>query len=801
MFKKFLAGLTTIALSLGMVALTAGPASAHHNTISVSVSCNTGTEGYWKVTWSVTNSESDKTETITSSTDTALVPIGTVIGAGATSTFVEYFAVKPTSNKTLTLGAQWSNGVTNSNSQTLNKNQFSSDCIPDDTDKKVDVCHYDSGQGGKYTLNDISVSAVLNGSGHAAHDDDIIPPFDYVKQGVAGHYDGKNWDAYGQWVYANGCSNKVTPTAPSFADAVCTGPGTYGQGSYTIPATTGVIYQVGSSASGPWTTTGAGTHPVAVGTHVFIQAIADTGYVLQGTTAWDDEIGSPSDCREPVTATAGIFTDQVCNPTTTGTISGYYTVPSSAHVTYQVAVNGGSAVTKAAGDYPASVGDQVTITPVADSGYILTGDVGPWSHTFISAGDCDDEATPIEPSFQDDECTGEPGESTGSTYTIPSTTGVQYQVKVLGVWIDRSAGTYPWVPGLTVQIRAVAESGYELTGTTSWSHTFDSAAFCLEPVTPDASYLQPTCVDGEPGEISDGSYTLVAVTGVKYFVKVNGGSWTLTAAGTYPVSPGDTVKIQAVGDVVNGYYIPGPFNEQDFGPWVFTAPDGDCIVDVVPVDPTVAPQTCEEDDDGKGSFVDGSITIAASTGVNYFIDGTPVGAGTHAYGPGTYTVTAEPQDGYALEGYPDGGWSLTVVAAKACGQLDEHPPVKPTVSSTPLTCEANGSYTLGTEEGTPNSVIWTVNGNPATDGTFAVTTAGAVTITAAPADGFGFDDPDQQTEWTLEFVAPAVACDLTTLALTGAPVAISLVGLWGVLTAVGVLLIVARKREQVTAER
>jgi hypothetical protein len=801
MFKKMLAGLTTIVLSLGLVALTAGPASAHHNTITVSVSCNTGAEGYWKVTWSVANSESDKSETITSSSDPALVPVGTVIAAGATATFVEYYSVKPSSDKTLTLSAQWSNGVTNTDDEKLKKNDFSSDCLPDDTDKKVDVCHYDSGQGGKYTLNDISVEAVLNGSGHAAHANDIIPPFDYVDDGVNGHYDGKNWDAYGQWVYANGCSNEVTPTEPSFADAVCTGPGTYGDGSYTIPATTGVIYQVGSSASGPWTTASAGTHPIAVGTHVFIQAIADTGYTLAGTTAWDDVIGSPSDCREPVTASAGTFTDEVCNPTTTGTISGFYTVPSSAHVTYQVALNGGSAAATAAGSYPAAVGDQVTITPVADSGYVLTGDAGPWSHTFVSAGDCDDETTPVEPTFQEDECTGEPGESTGSTYTIPSTTGVQYQVRILGVWTDRSAGTHPWISGLTVQIRAVAESGYVLTGTTSWSHHFDSAAFCLEPVTPDASYLQPTCVDGEPGEIADGSYTLVAVTGVRYWVKLNGGSWTLTPAGTYAASPGDTVKVQAVGDVLNGYYIPGPFNEQDFGPWTFTAPEGDCVVKAVPVDPTVAPQTCVEDQDGNGSYVDGSITIAASTGVNYFIDGTPFGAGQHSFGPGTYTVTAEPQDGYALNGYPDGGWSLTVTAAEACGQLDEHPPVKPTVSFTQLTCEANGSYTLGTEEGTPDSVIWTVNGSPASDGTFSVSTAGTVTVTAAPAAGFGFDDPDQQTEWTFEFVTPATVCDLTTLALTGAPMAVGLVGLWSVLTAVGVLLILSRRRQEIVDDK
>ncbi len=41
MFKKLLAGVITAVLSLGAVALIAGPASAHHNTIDVKVSCAT----------------------------------------------------------------------------------------------------------------------------------------------------------------------------------------------------------------------------------------------------------------------------------------------------------------------------------------------------------------------------------------------------------------------------------------------------------------------------------------------------------------------------------------------------------------------------------------------------------------------------------------------------------------------------------------------------------------------------------------------------------------------------------------
>src|SRR5690606_26491075 len=55
MFKRFIAGLTAIVLSLGMVALTASPASAHAGNITASAVCNPETGKYdvtYKLTWS-----------------------------------------------------------------------------------------------------------------------------------------------------------------------------------------------------------------------------------------------------------------------------------------------------------------------------------------------------------------------------------------------------------------------------------------------------------------------------------------------------------------------------------------------------------------------------------------------------------------------------------------------------------------------------------------------------------------------------------------------------------------------------
>jgi hypothetical protein len=280
MLKKFLAALTVFALSLGMVALTAGPASAHHNTINAVVSCNTGTEGTWKVTWTVQNSESISEE-ITASNDTSIVPVGTVIAGKQTLTVVRYFSAKPAANFTLSLAAKWTNNNTNTSTGTLYKNDFNSNCLPDDTSKKIDICHANNGNGtGGWVAQNVSVDSIITGpNGHAEHQNmrDIIPPFSYVKQGVPGSFPGLNWTTYGQWVFNNGCSTDVTPAAPTFTDAVCTGPGTYGQASYTIPSTTGVQYKV-SINDAAYVVKAAGTYPVAVGTKVEVDADALSGY-------------------------------------------------------------------------------------------------------------------------------------------------------------------------------------------------------------------------------------------------------------------------------------------------------------------------------------------------------------------------------------------------------------------------------------------------------------------------------------------------------------------------------------------
>ena len=115
------------------------------------------------------------------------------------------------------------------------------------SDHKINICHWDNGQGGKWTINNVDDSAVLGSSGHDAHSNDIIPKFDYQlweKTGShlvcpnnytlignmckrPGHSDrtptsvddygwvthsylGKNWTVANQAIYINGCK---VPTA------------------------------------------------------------------------------------------------------------------------------------------------------------------------------------------------------------------------------------------------------------------------------------------------------------------------------------------------------------------------------------------------------------------------------------------------------------------------------------------------------------------------------------------------------------------------------------------------------------
>ena len=106
MLKKLLAVLGTLALVLGLVALVAGPASAHNHTVSASCA----TDGTYKVDWAVTNSESNKTEVITVSSNPGVVAVGTSFAFSQTKHFTQ--TVTEPQNLQLDLTGFWDGDTT-----------------------------------------------------------------------------------------------------------------------------------------------------------------------------------------------------------------------------------------------------------------------------------------------------------------------------------------------------------------------------------------------------------------------------------------------------------------------------------------------------------------------------------------------------------------------------------------------------------------------------------------------------------------------------------------------------------------
>lgn len=118
----------TLVVAVGFAVVgVAGAASAHHNTITGTVACKQG--GGWAVTWTVINSEADKSEKITGSDRPSVVPVNTTLAPGETKKFAETVTTKPSSALVLTLTGYWAaTNVTTTNSGQIPLDKFTNDC-------------------------------------------------------------------------------------------------------------------------------------------------------------------------------------------------------------------------------------------------------------------------------------------------------------------------------------------------------------------------------------------------------------------------------------------------------------------------------------------------------------------------------------------------------------------------------------------------------------------------------------------------------------------------------------------------
>jgi hypothetical protein len=699
----------------------------------------------------------------------------------------------------------------------------------------------------------------------------------------------------------DGCSTAVTVAAVTHTDAACTGAGVVGGGGYTVPTNGTGVKEYDISTGSNWAKINPGTYSASPGTAVTIRAIVLDGYTLTGTSQWSFTISSPypSECVVPVPPTSS---SSVCDGTPGGSSQASYSIPPVANGYYFTLANSTSAL-KPGTVKVTALPSTVTIVLVLQPGFLVpAGTQTSWTFAFASPGDCPMTVTPTAPTPQYTSCKAAPGQSTDNGYTIPTTVGVTYQVKNGASWTDLTPGFHNLGTGASsVEIRAVPLAHYTLSGITDWTFTFAAAKDCLVTVVPSASSAQAICDDDHPGQQTPGTYTLASVTGVIYSVKINNGSFAVTAAGTYPANPGDIVTVTATGDTANGYRVDGapswtfPFasagaclvtvpvgdpvfldgacdaahpgtaptvgtyevlvathvhyeakvNSAGYVPidagtiynaqpgdvvvikviadtgYVVTpaianeklthtfATPGDCLVKADFVKPAATSQSCVVTGTDPGALttdavggtstsalsirsLDGSavaatltaavtpsvksvvthtliqafITIPATPHVQYFInDVLQTKAGDVTLPPGTYKVSAAAETGYFLQGY-NGPWTEVLTSATPCGDLITHPLVFPLAAPVPMGCFSDGSFTLSNSINDAAALTWTVNGSVVSQGTFRVGTASTVVVHAVangPAFGLEFG---ATTDWTFRFDRPT-SCDLTTLALTG----------------------------------
>ena len=281
--------ITTVVASAAMVVGFATPALAHHNTVAVSAVCNQQT-GEFDVTWGVTNSETDKSETITASTRSSAIAVGTTISDGGTFTSTEHFPGDSTETLSLQVSAKWENGNTNtSNTASVT---LAGDCEkPDQPVEIVPAVRVDGDcdSPDKVTLPeqpeglDHTVTGSLVGPGHVEIDFFAIEGY-FIPAGTQTHFE---FDLLG----ARDCRQEVTPIAP--AVSISTDCDVEGQVSVTLHE--GLIWKL----DGVVITSSPLEGPIS-GT---ITVDAAEGYKLSegSQTSFPIDVPAAEECAEPET--------------------------------------------------------------------------------------------------------------------------------------------------------------------------------------------------------------------------------------------------------------------------------------------------------------------------------------------------------------------------------------------------------------------------------------------------------------------------------------------------------------------
>jgi len=264
------------------------------------------------------------------------------------------------------------------------------------------------------------------------------------------------------------CTTTATPPTPEFVEPTCADRDV----AIVDPVEgDGITYQVIDGELLP-------------GGTVTVQAVAEQGIVLEGTTEWTHTFGevTDDDCVVPGTPSSSI--DAACGKATltfTNTIGqldeGY--TGGSIDFTYTVD-DEQFTVTVAAGE-----SKQVDLVFGEDTGThtVAIGDGQP----YVIDTDCEPETVePAAPQFVEPTCES----LDGADVVLPSVEGVRYDV------------TGQVAAGGAVTVTATAEDGFVLQGTTEWTYTFADVTEdgCNPPVEPaiEVAAFSPVCQSDIP---------------------------------------------------------------------------------------------------------------------------------------------------------------------------------------------------------------------------------------------------------------------------------------------------------------
>ncbi len=569
MLKKLLAGVITAVLSLGVVVLVAGPASAHHNTIKVQVAC--ATDGGYKVTWSVTNSESDKTEVITASSMPGVVPLGTSFAFSETKQFVQ--VVGEPQDLELALTGYWAKTNYSSHDKgSLSKHAYPTGClkVTAEATKSPSVCTGPNKYSDPtYTLKPVTgVTYTVNNSVKAAG---THPATNGTTVNITASVTDPKYQLVGttSWSFdfkapADPCVVKVVPVKPSVVQPVCKGPadpGAHKLATYTITAVTGVLYYV-KIDGGAEQPISAGTHNIPDGVktiQVIAKGDANNFYVIEGgPVVYPIETINPAGhCLvelipldpDPTQAVCDVVNHPGVVPQST------YTLIYVPHVVYLVStdnVNFTPVTINANTTYVVAPGTHVWVKAQADDPTKYQTVNFQWDHQFTDPGDCKPVLTPVKPAATDQFCDKiDPNnpKQVQATITIPVTVNVNYFID----GVLTAAGSHVVAPGAhTVTAQVTDVSKYKLDSAVALPFTFDiKPGLCA----PDFMVI-PAAASSQIGCFSGGSYTLSNnlndPSGVVW--TVNG---TQVAPGKYTVTNGGTVNIVATAKAPRYGFPPG----------------------------------------------------------------------------------------------------------------------------------------------------------------------------------------------------------------------------------------------------